>query len=612
MASAAELVNQSFTRAQSYASSAQSSLNGFTTALSASIYSPPTINVQWNSLAAPALPSLPSVPAMPAIAFAAPTAPGDWSLAEPSINISDFNELAPVLDMPSAPVLSYGVAPTIPSVGAVSVPHAPTLTEVALPTYLSLRTPAFGGVDLHQDYLDKLDDIPTLDLVAPTPYSYVAGQKYASDLLANLQAVLNERIVGGTGLAPAVEQAIWDRARSRETQISLANEAEVMRNSEAFGFQLPSGVLAAQLRDAQQAYYDKLSGLSRDVAIKQAELEQENLKQTIDAGMRLEGQLIDYSYKLEQMSFDAAKFAADNAIQNYNAQIEHFKALLSGYNTYAAAYKTIIDAELSKVEVYKAELQGEQTKAQVNQALVQQYKAQVEAGLSQVEIYKAQVGAANTLIQLEQAKIGAAGEQIKAYVAQVNAETSKVEAYKASVQAEASKVEVYRVKAQAFSARAGAQADKARAEISRYSALAQAKDAQWRGYTARVEAERSRIAALATQSTALLDGYRASTAAIESTAAMQTKVWESQIKQYEASQTISIQAAKINGDFAIQANNARMEAAKAGTQVYAQLTSSAYGMMNTSAGITGGATMTVGYSYGGDVSGAVAPVTNLG
>ena len=84
------------------------------------------------------------------------------------------------------------------------------------------------------------------------------------------------------------------------------------------------------------------------------------------------------------------------------------------------------------------------------------------------------------------------------------------------------------------------------------------------------------------------------------------------MRQYEASQNIAVQAAKINGDFTIQANNARLDAAKAGTQVYAQLASSAYGMMHTSAGISGTASMSVGYSYGGDVSGTVSPVQSIG
>ena len=61
----------------------------------------------------------------------------------------------------------------------------------------------------------------------------------------------------------------------------------------------------------------------------------------------------------------------------------------------------------------------------------------------------------------------------------------------------------------------------------------------------------------------------------------------------------------------IEAVAARLDAAKAGTQVYAQLVSSAYGMMHTSAGISGSASMSVGYSYGGDVSGAVAPLSSV-
>lgn len=611
MSSAAELVNQSFTLAQNYAAVAQTQLTSFANALQGSIGTAPTYSVVFTTPGQLTVRPVGETPTWSIDAVDPGNAPSPITPDLPTIEIDDFNEVAPDIQFPTAPTLSYGSIPSIPGISAVVVPDAPTLADVALPTFLSLSTPTFGGIDLHSDYLDKLDNIPTLDLVAPTPYSYTAGPAYASELLSTLKAVLKERMAGGTGLPAAVEQAIWDRARSRETQVALANEAEIMRNSEALGFQLPTGVLAAQLREAQQNYYDKLSGLSRDIGIKQAELEQENLKQTIASGMQLEGQLIDYSYKLEQLTFDAAKTAAENALQVYNAQVEQFKALLSAYNTYATAYRTIMDAELSKVEVYKAELQAEQTKAEVNQSLVQQFKAQIEAGLSQVEIFKAQVGAANTLIQLEQAKIGAAGEQIKAYVATVNAETAKIEAYKASVQAESSKVEVYRVKSQAFSAKAGAQAEKARAEISRFSAIVQYQAAQWDGYKALVSAKAARAQSQASAASASAEAFRAKAAAVEAENNSNARAWEGAVKQYDASIQAGIQVAKMNGDWAIQANNARMDAAKAGTQVYAQLTSSAYGMMHTSAGISGSASMSVGYSYGGDVSGAVSPMQSI-
>lgn len=592
MASAAEIVNEKFDQAKTYANAATSALNGFTSALNASIGAPATpFSPNWSPPDPPEPTKPPDPPELQKVTMTTPDKPGAFTEGKPVIVVTDFMDAEPSLYLPSAPTVTYGPAPTVPAVSEVSMPNEPTLADVALPTFLSLNTPTFGGVDLHYDYLNKLEDIPTLELVQPTPYHYARGPAYASALLDNLKAVLNERIKGGTGLNPAVEQAIWDRARSRETQTALANEAEVMRQSEALGFQLPSGVLAAQLREAQQAYYDKLSGFSRDVAIKQAELEQENLKQTIAQGMQLESQLIDYSLKLEQMTFEAAKTAAENAIQIYNGQVEKFKALLTAYNTYAAAYKTIMDAELSKVEVYKAELQGEQAKAEINNSLVQRYKAQIEAGMSRVEVYKALVGAANTRVQLEQTKLGAVGEQIKAYVAQVNAETAKVEAYKAGVQAETAKIEIYSAKAQAYGIKTNAQAEKARAEISRFNALAQAKEAEWRGFEAQVRAEATRLGAIASHSDALTANYKVQAEVLQASASLQERAWEASAKQYEAGQNYAMQAAKMNGDWQMQATEARRDVAKAGTQVYAQLVASSYGMVNASASISGSATM---------------------
>ena len=65
---------------------------------------------------------------------------------------------------------------------------------------------------------------------------------------------------------------------------------------------------------------------------------------------------------------------------------------------------------------------------------------------------------------------------------------------------------------------------------------------------------------------------------------MAGKRWEAELKQYEAGQNYVLQAAKINGDFTSATNNIRLDAAKVGAQVYAQLAASAYGMINASAG----------------------------
>lgn len=612
MAGPAELVNSTYALAQSYAAEAKVQLAAFTSALNENFYTPATISVTWNSPDAPAMPAAPAAPTMPVIDFQTPgSMPGALNEDLPDMVIDTFNEPAPDLNMPAAPTLSYGATPVVPDVANVAVPDAPVLVMPDTPALLALNPVSFAGVDLREEWLEALEQRPELDMVQPTPYSYARGPEYASELLTQLKALLRTRAQGGTGLPAAVEQAIWDRARSRELSVWRGNEAEVMRNSEALGYALLPGVVAHQLREAQFQTAGKLADLSRDVSIKQADLEQANLRDTITAGIQLESQLIDYSYRLEQLTFESARVYADNAIQLHNAALQRYTALLQGYEAYAAVYKTIIDSQLAKVEVYKAQLAAEQTKADINQTLVAQYKTMVEAGMAQAEVYRAQVAGAQTLIQLEQAKIGAAGERIRAFVATVNAETAKVEAYKAGVEAETTKLQTYKIKADVFGTRVQAQADHARALISRFQALQAAKTSEWQGWTARVDAERARIMALGSQSSALLEGFRAETAAVQAQAELQTKVWEGNLRQYEAGIRVSQEAAKMNNDAAMMANNARLDAAKAGTQVYAQLASSAYGMIHTSAGVSGSASMSVGYSYGGDVAGTVAPLPSI-
>lgn len=579
-------VSQSFGVATEYANDASKKLDSFTDSLKETFYQAPTISVEWKSIAAPAIDWGADVPAMPVIEFHDPgnmPAPIDISGLDADVQIDGFDVAPPVLSFGAAPNIVIGTAPVIPQVNPVAVPDAPTITLPDAPAYLTIATRSFGGVDLHEDWLTKLQDVPELDLIQPTPLSYQRGPAYASQMLENLKGVISQRILGGTGLNPAVEQALWDRARDRETQMALANEQDVMRASESLGFALPPGVLAAQLRDARQVYHDKLSTLSRDISIKQAELEQENLKQAIAEGLQLEGQLMDYAMKIEQMAFEAARAAAENSMQLYNAGVERFKALLQGFQTYASTYETIIKAELNKVEVYKAELDGEKIKADINSSMVQQYKAEIEGSMAVVEIYKAQISGAQVLMGLEKSKLEAAGEQVRAFVASINAETAKVEIYKAGISAEATKMEGYKSLTQAYQAKAGAQAEKARVAVARIDTITRAKGIEWEGYKARLGAESARIDALGKQSGVLSDAYRAGAAATTAKAEMSAKLWEAQIRQYEAGQNIAISTAKINADIAMTANSARSDSAKAGAQVYAQLAASAYGMINASA-----------------------------
>lgn len=133
--------------------------------------------------------------------------------------------------------------------------------------------------------------------------------------------------------------------------------------------------------------------------------------------------------------------------------------------------------------------------------------------------------------------------------------------------------------------------------------MTQSYAAQWDSYRSAVAAEQARMTALASQSGALLDGYKAAAAATEASANVQLRQWESNVKHYEAGMQLTLQTAKINSDNIIATNNARLDASKVGAQVFAQLASSAYGMAHASTNLSGGQSMQVNYSYLGDADG---------
>lgn len=599
-----QLVSDAYARSVALSARVEQNLASFSNALNVTLAAPPTINYSWHTPAAPSLPQLPDAPNTPHLELGnLPMAPEPLAEQLPAIV---FDEIPvgnlPELSHAAPPTLNFGTVPSIPEVQQISVPDAPTVTLPELPQFLSLNTPTFGGVNLREDLVERLNEAPELVMLQPEPLKYVRGPQYQSQLLDGLKALLVQRLAGGTGLPADVEQAIWGRARDRELSASLAEEADVTRKSETLGFALPPGVLADQLRAIRLDRLGKLSGLSRDVAIKQAELEVENLRQTMAAGMQLEDQLMQHWHRSESLAFEAAKATAENAIALHNAHLENFKALSMQYSNLLQAYKTIIEAETVKVEIYKAQLQAEESKAQINTALVQQYKAQVEASMAQVELYRAQLGGAQTLMQLEQAKIQAASERVRAFTATMSAEISKIEGYKAQISADTNKVEAFKALMQALAAKTGAQAEMAKAQASRFTALAQAKTGEWDGYRARIQGLTATAEMTAKQFALQNDAYSTNLRGVVAQAEMVNTQWQAGLQQYAAAQSLALQTARSNND-AIAANNQlRSDQAKVGAQVYSQLISSAYNIVNTSA------SMSASGSYSWNYSGEAAPL----
>jgi hypothetical protein len=645
MATPSELVTSVFSQAQSYVSTHTSTLTSFTDRLNDAIFTNAAIDSDWQSIEAPTAVVIPDRPAaMDTIeeelvwdTSITSDKPASLAVSAPSIDIDDFIEAAPDVTVPAAPTLDFGTAPTLnfatapvaPTVTEITVDAAPTIEEVALPTMLTLTTPTLGTIDIHADFLTNLENVPTLTLLAPTPYQFEVSERYKSETRDSLIAAVAARYQnGGTGLNATVEDAIWTRGRDREAALGQAAIDEITRSTEALGFAIPPGAVSAQIRAREKEMYDKMSGVSRDVMIKQAEMEQANVLKAFDQATEMEVKLVEHAYQMENLAFQSASKVADNAVQIYNAQVDKFKAVVDGYRAYASAYDALIKGEMTRIDVYKAQLAGEQNKVETNKALVEQFKAQIEAGQIRVNLYTAQVNGAKARMDLQAARLSAFGEEVKAYVAGINGETARVETYKIGVQAQQVKaeahkaivdaslatVQVYDSKVRAFSAKVGAQGDKARAQLAYYQGVVSAKTSEWQAWAERIRGEAERFRALTAKSGAMLDAYKAETQTILAKSEQDVKRWEIGIKQYEAQANYSLAVSKANTDVIQATRAAQLDAAKVGATVYSQLTSAAMGLMHVNAGVQGSSSTNVGYSYGisysygGDTSANTPPV----
>ena len=94
--------------------------------------------------------------------------------------------------------------------------------------------------------------------------------------------LINTITNGGTGINPAVEQQIWQRGRDRLIAEGARADSQTMLQFAQRGFSLPSGAMTKLLQANRFEQLQKLQEQSRDVAIRQAELEVENLRFAVD------------------------------------------------------------------------------------------------------------------------------------------------------------------------------------------------------------------------------------------------------------------------------------------------------------------------------------------
>ena len=176
---------------------------------------------------------------------------------------------------------------------------------------------------------------------------------------ASADAWINNTIVnGGTGIPADVEAQIWQRGRDKEAADAARLVYEAQSAFAARGFSLPSGALAARMIEVQQEAANKSSTYARDVAVKQIDVEIENIrfavKLAVDARLAGITAAIEYwkAYLLPH------KIAADRAGALIDAKLKFTQALASWFSAEASLFSSEITNQgnywSQRTEGYKA------------------------------------------------------------------------------------------------------------------------------------------------------------------------------------------------------------------------------------------------------------------
>lgn len=396
--------------------------------------------------------ALPAVPVAPSISFPvideldpltlgaiAPVTPGavpEFTASMPVVQILDKPDALSATAPGEAPTVS---SVTLPSSPTIVLPDDPVMELLSIPEAPTLSLPVWAGTAPDGSSLAT----PTTGLVWSEDY-------YDSALLQDVTSRLTAMMLGGTGLPAHIEQAIWDRGRAREDVLARKATQETYEEFSARGFSLPPGALAGRVAEVWQKNREASSAISRDVMVKQAELEVENLKFSVSTGIQLEGQLMTYAGQYAARALDAAKTSVDVAINIFNAQVALYNARLQGYQTEAAVFRDLIQAESIKLEQYRTEIEAQKLIGDINMQAIQIYKTRSDTLMVAVDLYKAQLEGVKTSVDVDRARIDGFRATVDAYKAMVESKTSEYQAWGQSIQGEVAKVSAYEAQARSY------------------------------------------------------------------------------------------------------------------------------------------------------------------
>ncbi len=181
--------------------------------------------------------------------------PPDFVGTEPILNIPDLPDVTwPVFTKEAPP----GDEIVIPTSDDIILPNVPSISDIVVPGPPDFTMPSIGGTE------------PVFTAEAPEPMFSWNEAMYSSDLLVALEVKLSADLAaGGSGLDETTEQAIYDRAITRQNIKTEQSYNEVLNFFSTRGHSQPPGALAYDLQVIRNIVLQVETDLNNDILVQQ-------------------------------------------------------------------------------------------------------------------------------------------------------------------------------------------------------------------------------------------------------------------------------------------------------------------------------------------------------
>jgi chromosome segregation ATPase len=519
-------------------------------------------------------------------AITLPTSPTLADVTLPTVlNIPDLTLVEPTTTMPVAPTISVPaapgnapefVAPATPVKPTFSLPVAPSFENIALP-----EVPAFEAPTLDAT-------LPYDELTLTTSEFQYAEVEYESALLDETKRkLLYDLINGGYGIDTADEERLWQRSRERELRSFDAAFMDLQRQAAARGFALPPGAQVARIDAARQETNEKISALSRDIAVKRADMYVENRRFTLQQATQVEQILLGFHSAVMERALNAAKAQVELGAALYNARVARYGAQLDAFKSAAAVYESRVRGAMLAIEAYRTKVEGTRVAVEVQRTQAEVYRTQIQGVEALIGAYTSEVQAARALADIERVKLEAFKTTVDAYVAQVGGRDAEVRMYEAQLRGEQTKVNLYVAQVQAYAQRVDAYKSRTQAEAAVSAAQIQTNEALLSKYRAQLEGFRSEIVRTNAKLEGALRGYTADVQKYSAQSSATGKYYDLAIELQTANSKINsettrlaISKAQVELEAILKLYQTRIDAMQSGAQVYGANAAAALSALN--------------------------------